>query len=76
MGKHEKRQRIKRLKKQIVGLREQQEKYREKLETGKFREDFQKDTTPAYWRGEMANLKKKEQEKTELLKKLEGKKKK
>ena len=73
MGKHEKRQRKKRLKKQIGGLREQQEIHQEKLETGKFREDFQKDTTPEYWNAEIASFKKKEQEKTELLKKLEGK---
>lgn len=75
MGKHEKRQRKKRLKKQIGGLIEQQEKHQEKLETGKFREDYQKDTTPEYWKREMENQQRQIEEKTELLKKLAGKKK-
>ena len=75
MGKHEKKQRKKRLKKQIEGLTEQQEKHQEKLKVGKFREDYRKDTTPEYWITEMKHRKQKIEEKMELLKKLEGKKK-
>lgn len=75
MGKHEKKQRKKRLKKQIKGLTEQQEKHQEKLETGKFRKDYRKDTTPEYWITEMERRRQIIEEKLELLKKLERKKK-
>lgn len=74
MGKHEKKKRKKRLKKQILGLQRQQEVHRIKLETGKFKKDFQKDTTPEYWKREIKNLEKVEEKKTYLLKKLEKKK--
>ncbi|MEK6912684.1 MAG: hypothetical protein AABX26_01870 [Nanoarchaeota archaeon] len=74
MGKHEKKKRKKRLKKQILGLQRQQEVHRIKLETGKFKKDFQKDTTQEYWKREIKNLEKVEEKKTYLLKKLEKKK--
>lgn len=74
MGKHEKKKRKKRLKKQILGLQRQQEVHRIKLETGKFKKDFQKDTTQEYWKREIENLEKVEEKKTYLLKKLEKKK--
>jgi hypothetical protein len=73
MGKHEKRQRKKKLKKRILGLKKQVEMHQKKIQTGKFRKDFSKDTTPRYWEKEIKNY---ERQKEELEKKLREKQKK
>ncbi len=65
----EKKQRKKRLKKQIEGLEKQKEKHLKKIKIG----EFSKDTTPEYWKKEMGQFEKEKQRKEELLKKLSKK---